>query len=411
MPCSIHRFCLSALYSFAVLFIVFIPFPFHFFPNQHSISEFLFLDFVRWIGALFHTDLLPGYGFSSDSASMYLLTGILATGASFLAVVGHGIKGSILQRPALYAWLDRFFLAYLTLIWFSYGFEKVFKHQFYLPEPNILYTPFCKLDPDILFWSLMGSSYSYSLVLGGTELLAGAFLIFRNTRFTGLLLSLVILAQILTVNLCFDISLKLFTVFLILVTLILLRSKLRSLFLFLFRNQFLEVKEHILQWPKGGLRHGCKALFFLLLLFEGMSPFWASGNWNDDLVPRPYLHGAYEVTNNETSTFQIKRFFVHRDDYLIFQMEDDEMKDFQLLVNRGENTLICKDNDGKTWPFSFQFSTTETVLLINSLDPLRPLQLKGKALNWRSLPALSPSFYWTMEGHFSDSTQLSGKTP
>jgi len=409
MPFSYRWFCLSAFYGFVFFFLIFVHFPFHFFPYQYSISEFLFLDFVQWVGALFHTDLLPDYGFSSDSVSMYLLAGILAIGAVLFAVIGQCLKWPFLKKPAFYLWLDRFFLAYLSLIWIRYGFEKVLKHQFYMPEPNILYTPFGKLDPDILFWSLMGSSYSYNLVLGLIELLAGTFLLFRNTRFPGLLLSVVILAQILIVNLCFDISVKLFTAFLILLTIVLLRSKLRPLYLFLFRFQFLEVKDHSLSWPNKKLNYGFKTFFFLLLLFEGLSPFLVSGNWNDDLSQRPFLHGAYEVTQNTTGKFPVKRFFVHRDGYLIFQMENDEMDDYRLQVNLSEHTLICTDNEGKFWPFSFQCSTLDNGLMISSLDTLRPLQLKAKAIDWRTLPALSSSFHWTMEDHFSETTSLTGK--
>ena len=38
---------------------------------------------------------------------------------------------------------------FLALQLLQYGFDKVFKHQFYLPEPNTLYTPLGLLPPDL----------------------------------------------------------------------------------------------------------------------------------------------------------------------------------------------------------------------------------------------------------------------
>lgn len=411
MRSNFQWFCLFAVYGFALLFLVFVPFPFHYFPFQAALSDFLFKDLIEWIAVFFKPELSVENGFSSDSMAMYILSGLLAFGAVLVVIFVGLANGSVLKNPKLYAWMDRIFIAYLSLIWFRYGFEKVFKHQFYLPEPNILFTPFGNLDPDILFWSFMGTSYSYNLILGFLELLAGTFILFKTTRFAGLLLSLVILIQVLAINLCFDISLKLFTTFLLLLVLLLLRSKIEPLYLFLFRNQFRPVKEYTLQWPFGWVKAVLKTLFVFMLLFENIAPYAATANWNDDLSQRPFLHGAYEVAKGSNKRFPVKRFFIHRDGYLIFQFENEEMEDFRLRINPGENELICIDNQNMEWHFSYQFSARDSVLMIESLDSLQPLQLKAKSINWRKLPALSPSFHWTMEGHFSDSTTISEKAP
>jgi hypothetical protein len=88
-----------------------------------------------------------------------------------------------------------------------------------LPEPNLLFTPLGQLDKDILYWSTMGSSYGYNLFLGCTELLTGVLLFFRKTRAIGALAAVFICANIVAVNFSFDISVKLLSSFLLLLSL------------------------------------------------------------------------------------------------------------------------------------------------------------------------------------------------
>src|SRR5205085_9499653 len=107
------------------------------------------------------------------------------------------------------------FIYYLCLQLLKYGVDKIFKNQFYLPEPNTLFTPAGMLDKDILYWSTMGTSYGYNIFLGSLEIAAALFILIKRTRLIGLLLSLGILINVTEVNFGFDISVKLFSLFLL----------------------------------------------------------------------------------------------------------------------------------------------------------------------------------------------------
>ena len=118
---------------------------------------------------------------------------------------------------------------------FVYGFNKVFKIQFYIPEPNTLYTPLGQLSKDILFWSSMGSSHSYNLFMGLVEILPALFLLFRRTRMLGAVISFTVLLNVLMINFGFDISVKILSSFLLFLSLVILAPYAKKLFSFFFQ--------------------------------------------------------------------------------------------------------------------------------------------------------------------------------
>mgnify|MGYP006182332955 FL=1 len=95
--------------------------------------------------------------------------------------------------------------AILFFFLFKYGWDKIIKMQFYRPEPNTLFTPFGKLSKDIAYWSLVGSSYSYTVTLGVIEVVIALLLLFKRTQFLASLLAITIFGQIVLINFSFDI--------------------------------------------------------------------------------------------------------------------------------------------------------------------------------------------------------------
>lgn len=203
---------------------------------------------------------------------------------------------------------------------FKYGWDKITKTQFYQPEPNTLFTPFGKLSKDIAYWSLVGSSYSYSVTLGIIEVLAAVLLLFKRTQFLASLLALVIFGQVVLINFSFDISVKLLSGSLLLFSLI-------------FSACFTENWKGIFGFSMSTVRKQdstkhriVKYLFVSLVVIESILPTLRTGNWNDDQFPRLPHHGAYSVEGS----LQIKHLFIHRNNYLILQSWDDEYTDYRI---------------------------------------------------------------------------------
>ncbi|WP_300666477.1 hypothetical protein [Fluviicola sp.] len=261
--------------------------------------------------------------------------------------------------------------AILFLFLFKYGWDKIVKTQFYLPEPNTLYTPFGKLSKDIAYWSLTGSSYAYTVTLGCIEVLTALLLLFKRTQFLASLLSAVVFAQVVLINFSFDISVKVLSCSLLLFSLIYTACFPENWKgIFGFKNN--------LSFTKNSRNHQIiKGIFVLLVILECTLPSFRLGNFNDDQFPRPEHHGAYEVIHSP----EIKRVFIHRDGYVILQNWKDELRDFNLDIRNPDRYVTPE------FPLTCIWNDARNELIIQSdTFPIRRIP-------YRELPLLQESFH------------------
>ncbi len=371
-------------------------------PFHGQITSFVFGSILKQIAFSINSEIVL-FDFSSDSKGLYFLLSFLAI-ASFIFTPFLLRLLSQNQREKFKNYIVLIATYYLAFILMKYGFDKVFKAQFHLPEPNILYTPFGKLDKDILFWSTMGTSYSYNLFMGFAEIIPAILILFNRTRQIGLLISLGVLINVLAINLSFDISVKLFSAFLILINLYLLIPTLGILWNLFILNKVIRLKNQFnFSIPKS-TKIIIKTIVIGLLLLESLFPYLNSENFNDDISKRPFLHGAYvvqEFNQNgiflNTSNSPVKRIFIHRDGYLILQNQQDEMTDYKLEINQIKNTFILSDYELNKTIISYSYSKRDRLLKLSSTKNGDTLLIKTKAINWQQLPALQKQFHWTVD--------------
>lgn len=203
---------------------------------------------------------------------------------------------------------------------FKYGWDKITKIQFYQPEPNTLYTPFGKLSKDIAYWSLVGSSYPYTVALGIIEVFTALLLLFKRTQFLASLLAIAVFGQVVLINFSFDISVKLLSFSLLLFSLI------YSICFYQNWKGIFGFSTHQVQRTNSKKHRMIKCLFALLVIGECTFPALMSKNFNDDHFPRLAHHGAYCVYGNK----QVKYLFIHRQHYIILQSWNDEFRDYKI---------------------------------------------------------------------------------
>ena len=333
----------------------------------------------------------------SDSKEMYhvvilyLILSIIA--ASIWGIISRARK----NEGSLYYWIHVISAYILSFFLFVYGFNKVFKLQFYIPEPNTLYTPLGQLSKDILFWSSMGSSYSYNLFMGLVEIIPALLLLFRRTRMLGAVISFTVLLNVLMINFGFDISVKILSSFLLFLSLVILVPYATKLFSFFFQvNNKVPSSTLSFEVEKTKKLIIFKSCIICCILFETLFTYFNTNNFNDNMQNRPLFHGAYEVLNapNSTSQFgnlqQIKRIFLHRKGFFIIQFQDDKMKDFQMKTNTLTNTI-----DVYTVNKKMTLKITPTEIIWN--EKKAPIHLLMKKLNWEKLPLLRDEFHWISE--------------
>jgi len=381
-----------------VLCMLFIPFPFHILIGQEALTETLFGPLVKWIAGLIAGKQPLLEGFHSDTKSLYILVVLLAIIAAITTLL------PVFRQQKFIAIVRIAAAFYLSLMLWKYGLDKVFKHQFYLPEPNLLYTPMGKMDKDILFWSSMGTSRLYNLFTGGVEIIAAVLLLFRRTRFAGALLSVVLMTQVLAINFSFDISVKVYSLLLLIISCWLLAPRFRALYLFLSGQQVPAAPSQYRPVSHPFWYLFLKTFITGILLLEACWPYIRSGNFNDDLAARPPLHGAYEVQQYIRGTdtlakadFPLKRFFIHRQSYLILQDQQDNMQDLKLVPGSGAGGYDLVNYRNEHLPVDLSYNPADSILTIQMGMETSPVTIAGKSLDWRKLPLLRKLFHWTVD--------------
>lgn len=368
---------------FFLLFILFFPLDF-LGDFQKETSLLVFGNLTNWISKEVFKTGNARIDFSSDSISMLVLVFVLL----ILSFVTALLLKRRFSRQILF-FSKEIVIVYLAVVLMKYGLDKVFKAQFYLPEPNILYSRFGNLDKDILFWSVMGTSRFYSISTGIVELLASLMIIFRKTRVLGLLISVGILVNILLINLGFDISVKFFSLILLSMAVFALKDEWFPLYRFLILKQKIQLEE---------TEPDTKALplwIFLRTAFIGFSvvtilfPYVNNGNYNDDLAKRPFLHGAFE---NLDQNSDIRYIFLHRKNYMILMDKDEKMTDFH--YNQGsKDQLLLEDYSGGKISVRFSYNKKDSLLMLGFGKHI----IKAKELNWKRMSALRPLFHAVTE--------------
>ena len=386
-----------------LLGILFIPFTWNLIPFQLEFTQFFFSNIIQLISSLYESNPII-IDFSSDSKSLYLLLLSLVLAGFILVFIIHRLYKDEKKCHRFIENGKTIAAYYLAIVLMKYGFDKLFKAQFYLPEPNILYTPFGKLDKDILFWSTMGTSYSYNLFMGFMEILPGIFLLFKRTREIGLIISFGVLINVFAVNLSFDISVKLFSAFLLLINLYLLTPVFKMIWeIFILKKDTIN-REFIKRSSVNFRKIAGKFILLFLILVESLFPYFKSGNFNDDIQSRPFLHGAYEVQQIkingkviEKKESQLKRLFIHRDNYLILQDQNENMVDYKLKINEVTKKMTLTDYDSKISSIYYSFNKKDSLLLLNYTGGTKKIFLKTKMSAYKTLPVLKAQFHWTVD--------------
>lgn len=220
-----------------------------------------------------------------------------------LALAG-ALIWSILDRKrtdyrTIDAWV-RLLLRYtLAFTLFGYGFAKVFPLQFRAPGFAKLLEPWGDFSPMGALWSFMGASTAYITFSGAAELLPGLLLLFRRTTTLGALSAFAVLLNVMVLNFCYDVPVKLYSTNLVLMALYLASADLHRLVNVFILNRATEPADQSApafskRWAR------ITALVFQILLVGytlGNSLYGGWQNYQTNRVhpARPPIYGLYDV--------------------------------------------------------------------------------------------------------------------
>lgn len=342
---------------FCCLFLIYIfPFPLDSIPFVNEISKInekltawytaifeaytnLWHKIIPWLGQhVYHiktpiTIFTNGSGDTTYDYSLLLTELLLVLIATIVWTVLDRRRGSY---HTAYYWLRVLVRYYLAVNMFGYGFAKVFHLQMPFPYLSQLVQPFGDKSPMGLAWSFIGYSNAYSAYTGWGEVIGGALLLFRRTTTLGAIVSAVVMLNVMVLNYCFDIPVKLFSSVLFLMCVVLIAPDAKRLWNVLILNRPTEQNYIGLRLTRRWMRIArpwLKWIFVLYLVYFNISSSLDAQKQYGDNRKRPALYGIY---NTET--------FVRNKD-TIAPLTTDTTRWKQLVIQFEKNAQVKLMND------------------------------------------------------------------
>lgn len=380
---TLQKYFTIWLAGFVLLFVASFPMQYKYLRFNMLVSTFEHV--TKTIApSFFDNPRAYTFDYVSDSTGLYLNLILVSVLALLLTIVVKGIEVMVkkeLSQKTAWTIVYTLLVYYLALQMFLYGFNKLFKFQFYDAHPNTLFTPVGYLTKDFLFWTSMGSSHLYSIGTGAVEVLVGVLLLFGRTRNFAIVLGLLVSVYLVLINFAFDINVKIQSLSLFLFFVILLWPNLKDYYAF-FKQ---------LPSQKITLLPLLKVVIVILIIGEALYPYLSSGSFNGDHATKPPHYGAYAITNDSV----YKRFFIHSDPYFIIQYQDDHLYSFPMTFT--PNHIQLKGPNGELAQLAY--SMQDSIFSISGDFFGHPMQLQATKINIDSLPLYEDTYQWTIDGY------------
>lgn len=187
----------------------------------------------------------------------------------------------------------------LALIMLNYGISKVLHLQMPPPRSVRLLERYGESSPMGMLWAFMGQSAAYSAFGGGLEMLGGFLLFFRRTAALGALLVAAVMLNVVLLNFCFDVPVKIYSVSLFAYALVLLAPDAPRLAAVLIWHRPAAAADISVPWVRGvgaTIHSWAKAALVCWVLWIG--PGTRLWHWAKHPPPGPDpIDGIYQVVS------------------------------------------------------------------------------------------------------------------
>jgi hypothetical protein len=352
---------------------------------------------VMWIiRHVFHdARTLAMVGGSGDKLYDWVLTLVLLVTAVFLTLLWSVFD----RRRAHYTRLHRTFRVFLrfalgaTLV--EYGATKAIPLQMPFPQLTRLLEPYGHFSPMGVLWYSIGASRSYEIFTGCVELLAGILLFIPRTQLLGASLALAATAQVFTLNMTYDVPVKLLSFHLVLMSLVLLAPDVRRVCEAVFYHR-VRRRAVVAQVVFGAYLVGT-ALFGSSLQWK--SPFGGG-------APKPPLYGIWVIDKMMingieraplvTDYERWRRLVIQSPAGVIFWRMDDTALTYQGTVDLAAKTITLKDKG----LFAFKQPAGDRLLLDGTLEG-KKLHLETTYFDRDRFLLVNRGFHWIQELPFN----------
>ena len=408
---------------FLILFLLYIFFnPNGVLPYSDSVFNFYIPPFHKlmvWIAKNILHIPYPVTVFtngSGDTTYDYVVIFFITAMALVAALVWSILDKRTKAYNKLFYWLRVIVRYYVAITMFSYGFVKVFKLQFPFFSPDRLLEPYGDSSPMGLAWNFLGFSRGYNYVMGLAELLSGILLLFRRTTTLGALVTLAVAGNIMAINYCFDVPVKLLSTALVVMSLFLLAKDIHRLMNFFILNrpaQAANISAPVFRkkWQNILLCVLKYALIVYVIIINIQQALSAMKQYGE-AAPKPPLHGIYNietfVRNKDTlaplttDTTRWDQLIVSYPGYAFIKMMNDSTRGFAFSADTVEKKIEMfsyRDTTKKS-NFVYNFPQKNALRLIGKLNgDSVVIQMNKYDLN--NFRLINRGFHWVNEYPFN----------
>lgn len=250
---------------------------------------------------LFHIRkvLVPMNGSGDTSygwAQVWLFLSVSITGCIVWSVIDHKRLNYRLLNYAL-CLFTRYYIASIA---FGYGIIKLFALQMPFPSLSQMATPLGDFLPMRFSWMFIGYSKPYEIFSGGMEVLVGVLLLYRKTSTLGALVATAVFTNVVMLNLCYDIPVKIFSIHLLMMALFLAANEYHRIVCFFVLNRPAALSSiYYYAYPKRSIRITriiLKTLFVIISIALPAYNGWKFyKQYNSSAAIKPVKEGVYDV--------------------------------------------------------------------------------------------------------------------
>ena len=326
------------------------------------------------------------------------LLGLAVVVGSILTAAWRSERG----KRRWYAWLLVLVTVYIASCMLLYGFAKVFPRQFGQPSLLSLYENYGQSSPMRLLWTFMSYSRPYTVFTGILEVAAGVLLIPRYTRTLGALLTLGIMANVLMLNLSYDVPVKIFSMQLIMLTLFLIYADRKRLLQFLRNNPVGPRTFPTLTHSERANRILSRGKYVLLVFICGLTIFM-----NTQSLPgheRSPLYGIYIVESmteqrpdESSSRPRWQRLIFEVPEMMVAVLPDGSNKSFRCTIDADKRSLIVHQRDDPDATYmDLSYRKSEDGLVFTGTSYTRDVRIETETVDLTSF-GINRGFNWVNE--------------
>jgi len=353
---------------------------------------------------------------SGDTTYDYLIilfiTVLSAIGALIWSITGRNTKN---YNKLLY-WLTVVVRYYVAITMITYGSVKIIKLQFPFPGFGRLVEPLGNMSPMGLAWNYMGYSTGFNYFTGIAEFSCGVLLFFRKTTTLGAILGLVVTGNIMAINYCFDVPVKLLATALVVMCMFILIRDARRLINFFFLNKDalpsnLSPHRFKTKWKNIVLTVVKYALVIYVVFGDMISAVQAGATYGDH-AKKPPLYGLYQVDtfvkNKDTlpplttDTTRWSKFMTSYEGSAATKMMNDSMKYYSLKVDTVKHTITANTYADTVHKFHLKYAFQKPdIMTLSGTWKKDSVYIRLHKLDPKNFLLLKRGFHWVNEFPFN----------